>query len=64
MGLCYPKLSIDLLVGTILTVPSPASYAEVTPRIDTDMPSSIARESLSGRLTIAVTEAMVPLVQA
>jgi ABC-type phosphate transport system substrate-binding protein len=64
MRLSYPKLSICVLVGTILTALSPASSAEVNPRIDADIPSYIARESLSGRLTIAVTEAMVPLVQA
>jgi ABC-type phosphate transport system substrate-binding protein len=56
-------ISICLLAGTILTAHSHVSYAEVGSRIDADIPSYIARDSLSGRLAISVAEAMKPLVQ-
>jgi len=64
MRLHYPKLSICLLAGTILTALSHASYAEIGSRIDPDIPSYIPRDSLSGGLTISVPEVMKPLVQA
>lgn len=64
MKLSSATLSIYLLASVILTSPSQTSYAEVGPWIDTDIPSYIARDSLSGGLTIAVVEAMKPLVQA
>lgn len=56
--------SIFLLAGVILTALSSASYAEVSPGIDAGIPSYVARDSLSGRLTISVGEAMESLVQA
>lgn len=56
--------SICLLVGALLTPLSPPSFAEVRPRVDPDIPSYIARDSLSGELTISAAEAMKPLVQA
>ncbi|HBH78558.1 MAG TPA: hypothetical protein DDY39_01920 [Nitrospira sp.] len=53
-----------LLVSILLTAFSPACYAEVGPWIDAEIPSYAAQDSLSGRLTISVSDAMEALVQA
>jgi ABC-type phosphate transport system substrate-binding protein len=52
------------VAGILPVTFSTACYAEVGPRIDADIPSYVARDSLSGRLTISVGDAMEPLVQA
>jgi ABC-type phosphate transport system substrate-binding protein len=64
MRLSYAKRAIYLLASAMQIAFCQGSYAEVSPRIDRDIPSYIAGDSLSGELAIAVTEAVKPLVQA
>ncbi|OQW32957.1 MAG: hypothetical protein A4E19_06310 [Nitrospira sp. SG-bin1] len=64
MRLPHSKLVFYVLTTTLLTGFTPCSRAEVGPAIDPDIPSYIAQESLSGRLSISVSAATKPLVQA
>ena len=64
MRLTYLRCAACLVAGILPATFSTACYAEVGPRIDADIPSYVARDSLSGRLTISVSDAMEPLVQA
>lgn len=60
----YARCSIYLLAGAILTLFPQTSDAEVSPRIEANIPSYVAQDSLSGELVIGVAEAVKPLVQA
>lgn len=60
----YLTRAIWLSGSILLTAFSPACYAEVGSSIDAEIPSYVARDSLSGRLTISVSDAMEALVQA
>lgn len=64
MRLPHPRNRLSVLAGAIVMALSHTSYAEVGPRVDADIPSYIAQDSLSGELSISVAEAMKPLVQA
>ena len=64
MKLPYLTRAACLLVSILLTAFSPACYAEVGPWIDAAIPSYAAQDSLPGRMTIPVSEALEALVQA
>lgn len=64
MRLLHSKRLICLLAGTILTMLSHASVAQVVPQIDPEIPFYSARDSLAGGISIAVSESLKPLVQA
>jgi len=63
------KLSQLALVICVIAIPvqgvlPPANLAQVRATIDPDIPSYIAQDSVSGRLTISTPETMKPLVEA